>query len=177
MFPLSKDSIASATRLSAPLALLLALLVPPPAWALPEDGEKFKDWTARCETDPADAAKRQCVVTQTVFENESQQNVMSFVVAFPPQQKQGRIVVVLPLGADLRAGIDLKVDDGAPSHLDFGVCLRDGCQASLTLDDALLSSFKRGSQGEVTFRYLPRQKTIKVPLSLNGFTAAAKSLQ
>lgn len=173
MFPSSKDFIASA----ASLVLVLALLVPPPALALPADGEKFKDWTARCEADSADATKRQCVVVQTVFEQESQQNIMSFVVAFPPQQKQGRIVVVLPLGADLRAGIDLKVDDGAPSHLDFGVCLRDGCQAALTLDDAMLSSFKRGSKGEVTFRYLPRQKTVKVPLSLSGFTAAAESLQ
>ena len=121
MFLFCNATIAAAARFATLLAI--TLFAASPAWALPADGEKFKDWTARCETDPADATKRQCVIAQTVIDNESQQNVMSFVVAFPPKQDKGRLVVVLPLGADLRAGIEIKVDGGAPTRLDFGVWL------------------------------------------------------
>lgn len=174
MFPSIKAFFGAPVGLATVLALVFC---PTASQALPADGEKFKDWTARCETDPANAANRQCVIVQTVQENETQQNIMSFVVAFPPNQDQGRVVVVLPLGADLRAGIDLKVDGGAATHLDFGVCLRDGCQATLPLDAATLDSFKRGTKGEVTFRYLPRQKTLTLPLSFSGFTAAVKALR
>ena len=175
MFLFCNATIAAAARFATLLAI--TLFAASPAWALPADGEKFKDWTARCETDPADATKRQCVIAQTVIDNESQQNVMSFVVAFPPKQDKGRLVVVLPLGADLHAGIEIKVDGGAPTRLDFGVCLRDGCQAALVLEPAVLESFKRGSAATVTFRYLPRQRTLSLPISFSGFTAAVKSLQ
>lgn len=159
------------------LALIFLLSVSQSALALPENGQKFKDWTARCEINPNDPADKQCVVFQTVFETNQQKNIMNVVVAFPPNQDVGRIVVILPLGIDLRSGIEFSVDDGDPTRHPFFLCLQDGCQSHIPLEADRLAAFKKGDKGTVVFRALPTLRDVKVPISFAGFTAAVDSLQ
>ena len=155
----------------------LALVAARPALALPEDGQKFKDWTARCEVNPNNPAERECVIFQTVFETNNKKNIMNVVVAMPPNQPNGRVIVMLPLGVDLRPGIEFAVDDGQPTQYPYVICLKDGCQVHIPLETTLLNALKKGNKGIIRFRALPAMQNVAVPISFAGFTAAVNSLQ
>jgi invasion protein IalB len=159
------------------LALVLLVLRVEPSRAESQDGQVFQDWTARCETNPSDASVERCYIVQGVVAGEQRKRVMLLAVAYPPGEGAPRATAVLPLGIALPPGIDVAVDDGAPKRFPFVVCLADGCQALIPLDDALLAAFKKGNAGSVAFRRPPDGRTIKVPFSLKGFTAALNALK
>jgi invasion protein IalB len=158
--------------------VLLALLAvwPAAAGAQVADEQKFQDWLLRCETDPADATVKRCFIAQGVASGEERRRVMMLAVAYPPDRKAPIFTAVLPLGVDLRSGIELAIDGGAPKRLPFTICLADGCRAHVPLDDALLAAFKRGLEGSVAFRRPTDGRAVKVPFSLKGFTAAVGAL-
>jgi len=147
------------------------------AGAQPQDGQVFQDWTARCEADPQNAAATRCYVVQAVVVGEQRQRIMLMAVAYPPGQEKPLATAILPLGTDLRPGIEVAIDDGEPKRYPFSVCLPDGCQAHIMLDDVLMAAFKKGSEGSVAFRRPPERRPLKVPFSLKGFTAAVNSLK
>ena len=143
--------------------------------AAPEDGQKFGDWTARCESDPNNpAAGTRCFVFQSVIDTEKNRPVMMFAVS---QEPEIRAVIVLPLGIDLRSGIELTVDESYAKRHPFIFCIQDGCQSHVKMDDSLVGNFKRGIKGSIAFRTLPGGQVVRVPFSLKGFTAALSSLQ
>ena len=145
------------------------------ALAAPEDGQKFGDWTARCESDPNDpAAGTRCFVFQSVVDTEQDRPVMMFAVS---QEPDIRAVIVLPLGVDLRSGIEMTVDEDYAKRHPFIFCIQDGCQSHVKMDESLVGNFKRGLKGSIAFRTLPGGQVVRVPFSLKGFTAALGSLQ
>ena len=157
--------------------VLAGLLAAGPAEAEPTDGQRFQDWQVRCQGAAATSAAPSCFIFQAVFENDKNRQVMMFLVAYPQGQAQPRAVIILPLGIDLRGGIEVKIDEGAPQRYPFISCFQDGCQAHIELDDAALSRFKRGLKGVVAFRALPDGRGVRLPVSFKGFTAALKSLR
>ena len=166
-------------RLFRPLGLGVLLLGLGPmwtAWAEPTDGQKFDDWTARCEEQNT-AIGTKCFIFQSVVESEKQRTVMMFIIGQPPNEPLPRAMIVVPLGIDLRPGIEMVVDNGAPRRYPFVICFQDGCQAHLNVDDALLGVFKQGVKGSIAFRALPGGQAIRVPFSLKGFTAGLNSLK
>jgi invasion protein IalB len=90
------------------------------------DEQRFQDWLLRCETDPADATVKQCFIAQGVAAGEERRRVMMVAVAYPPDRKAPIFTAVLPLGVDLRSGIELAIDGGEPKRLPFTICLA-GC--------------------------------------------------
>lgn len=167
------------SRLFRPLGLGVLLLGLGPiwaAWAAPTDGQKFDDWTVRCEEQNTVLGTK-CFIFQSVVETEKQRTVMMFVVGHPPNEPQPRAMVVVPLGIDLRPGIEMVVDGGEPKRYPFVICFQDGCQAHLKVDDELLGVFRRGVKGSIAFRALPGGQAVRVPFSLKGFTAGLSSLQ
>ncbi len=160
------------------LGLLLSMFGPTGSgWAEPTDGQKFDDWTARCNEEQMTAMGTKCFIFQSVVESEQQRTVMMFVIGQPPNAPQPRAMIVMPLGIDLRPGIELVVDGGTPRRYPFVACFQDGCQAHLKVDDDLLGIFKRGVKGSIAFRALPGGQTVKIPFSLKGFTAGLNSLK
>ena len=156
--------------------VLLALLVLWPAAAGAQDEQRFQDWMLRCETDPANVTVKQCFIAQGVTAGEQRRRVMMVAVAYPPDRKAPIFTAVLPLGVDLRSGIELAIDGGAPKRLPFTICLADGCRAHIPMDATLLAAFKRGLEGSVAFRRPTESRGVKVPFSLKGFTAAVGAL-
>ena len=159
------------------LAMVLLVLRVEPSRAEPQDGQVFQDWTARCEADPADASVKRCYIIQGVMSGEQSQPVMLMAVAYLPGQESPLVTAILPLGTDLRPGIELAIDEGEAKRYPFSVCLPDGCQVHVPLDAALLAAFKKGVAGSVAFRRAPDRRTVKVPFSLKGFTAAVNALK
>jgi invasion protein IalB len=159
------------------LALTFLVMLAVPSWAAPQDGQVFQDWTTRCETDPADASKQRCYIIQGVVVGEQQEPAMLVVVTYAPGQELPLATVILPLGTDLRPGIEVAVDDGEAKRYPFAVCLPDGCQAHMPLDAVQLAALKKGVAGSVTYRGGPDRRVDRIPFSLKGFTAAVDALR
>ena len=153
-------------------AILLLALAGPPALAQTE-GEQapraFGDWTLQCGKVGA-SQETSCILVQDVTEQESGRPVMQFAVGFWGAEKHRGIVITLPLGVRLPPGIQMKVDATEVGNLPFFQCRQNGCQVHANLDDALLSKFKAGNAGTVSF-YDGTGRVIPVPFSLKGFTA------
>ena len=162
------------------MLLILLALWPAAAGAQAQapaaDEQRFQDWLLRCETDPADATVKQCFIAQGVAAGEERRRVMMVAVAYPPDRNAPIFTAVLPLGVDLRSGIEIAIDGGEPKRLPFTICLADGCRAHMPLDAGLLAAFKRGLEGSIAFRRPTEQRGVKVPFSLKGFTAAVGAL-
>lgn len=158
--------------------LAMAMLLVPlgVARAEPQDGQKFDDWTVRCNDERDAPTGGKCFIFQSVVETDQERTVMMFVIGKPPNQAEPRAVIVVPLGIDLRPGIEMVVDEGEPRRYPFVVCFPDGCQAHINVDEELMGAFKRGLKGIVKFRALPGGQGVKIPFSLKGFTAGLDAL-
>jgi invasion protein IalB len=174
---LFSDCRASGRLVFCALALATLGLRPEPAMAEPQEGQVFQDWTARCKADPANATLRRCYIVQAVVSGQERKPIMLLVLSYPPSQEKPLMTAILPLGVALRPGIEVAIDDDQPKRYGFSICLADGCQARILLDDALLAAFKKGIAGSVAFRRPPDGRIVKVPFSLKGFTAAVNALK
>ena len=131
----------------------------------------------RCTDQSGNPALGSCFIFQAVTAKETQQRVMMFGVSTPPGEPGPRAVAVVPLGVDLRPGVEIRIDEGEPIRGSYFFCLPDGCQVHIRMDEAMIQRFKKGSKGTVTFIKLPEGRPLSVPISLAGFTAAFNALQ
>ena len=97
-------------------------------------------------------------------------------VRLPPTTGQPVMMIQVPVGLYLPAGITVKIDDGAPTQLVVQTCDLKGCYAGDQIAPQLLQAFKSGKQVAITFQNLTKQN-ITVPLSLTQFAEAYQSIQ
>ncbi len=81
----------------------------------------------------------------------------------------------LPHGMHLPAGVVIRVDKGKPIKVAIQTCDLRGCFAGVPVDAVMLKAKKRGQTLSVALRNLKKQ-TIAINLNLKGFTAAFKKL-
>ena len=178
-------SVNSGQRRLAQLVLAAALsapLVVAPAFAKDEakkPSEKtFQDWTMVCQK-PENADKEVCVLVQQLVrkekEGEAQKLLMQVEVIIPPKCEQTLMAFTLPLGVPIAQGVAVQIDDSEPSRVPFQVCLPNGCQAVLPLNDDTVSKLKAGKEGKVTLNERS-QNPASLPVSLKGFSAGYKAL-
>jgi len=156
-------------------ALLVLALGAPPAAALPENGQKFKDWVAHCEK-TGEGKPVQCFICQDLVLKKKKQRVLLIRIAIPPTRDDPIAVLTLPLGISLPPGVSVRVDDGKPVRVRVERCVASGCIAGFPLNKELLAAFKAGSKAFVTI-HDSRRKPATLPVSLSGFTAALTSLR
>jgi invasion protein IalB len=146
------------------------------AAAKPQDGQVFQDWTVNCQAMPEKPTIEACFIRQNIVETESKEPVMQVAVGYLGADGAPAALVSLPLGIRLPPGVELAVDKEPQGELQFERCLPNGCQVQFLLDDKLLSAFRSGIAGEVTFQD-GTGRAVAVPFSLKGFTAAFNSLK
>ena len=155
--------------LAAALTGLLAFAGSAQAQNPESTSEVIKDWTLRC-AHPQDAPDEQCILVQDINNPETQQPIMQVAAGFfGPERKRG-LVITLPLGVVLPAGVELQIDGEGRSRTPYVTCRPNGCQSHVLLDDALLAQLKSGNRGSVIFTD-PRGRPEQVNFSLSGFTA------
>ena len=81
------------------------------------------------------------------------------------------MVVTVPLGMDLRSGVQVGVDGGNPFKMDFARCTRLGCTADVKITSKLVMAMKSGRQLAVEVKG-PLGKSFDVTIPLAGFAAA-----
>ena len=79
--------------------------------------------------------------------------------------------VSVPSGRMVPPGIGLQIDGGKAQKLDYVICFPDRCVAEAQLSDAMVASFKKGSELTLTSVNFQNQPN-PVKVSLQGFTGA-----
>ena len=167
-------------RVTALAALALAgIAAAPQAIAAPTDGQKFKNWAARCEQVPTGEGEQtteQCYIFQTLAHKETQKALLNVAVGYVAESGKPAAILTLPLGVFLPPGIAIKVDEGEPSRLPIQLCTQEGCRGVLELTDDVVNRLKAGSEAKIAF-FDARRREVVVPISLHGFTAGFNSLK
>lgn len=157
-------------------ALLLGLATAPFQLAAEEKAKDFKDWGYKCEK-PQGYEKELCFIFQRVTKKDDQKRIADATIAYLPKVDNPVMVITLPLGVFLPAGIQLKIDDSEEAaRAPYVQCIEDGCQARIALDTKMITKMKSGKMLKIAF-LTPQQKQLAFPISLNGFTAAIDSLK
>lgn len=157
-------------RLWAALAVAFA----PGALAL-NDGERFQDWTARCEK-PDDKRPQRCFIFQVIKDKKSDQPLLQMAVGYLPENNQPAAIYTVPLGVALIKGISIKIDNQELGRVAYETCIQGGCIAGFLLTPERLEAFKRGSKSQLTL-YDATGKAIDLEISLKGFTAGLNALR
>ena len=140
----------------------------------------FRDWVLQCPKDKANSDV-DCVLFYRVLLDNGYPLLVFQVTrsqsADNVDDENGQFVVVLdvPLGVFLPAGISISVDDVDFYDLGFERCDQNGCYAGTLLSPQMLSSFKKGMKARISFVDVASQK-ITATVSLSGFTSGVSAL-
>ena len=132
-------------------------------------------WVTKCVS----AARREnldCNVEQTVVLTRTGQQLLSVVVRVAPDSRQPAIMIHLPLGLFVPAGVTIQLDGQKSQRLEVQTCNLKGCYAGSAVSGKMLAAMKKGERLTITFEDLPKNK-ISVPVPLKGFTAAYLKVQ
>ena len=141
------------------------------------DAAEDDKWKVVCkqENDP-----QTCHIEQRLFLNKSiggdAQNVgqiLSVSVFYTGSEaRKPFIVMQLPLGVDLGAGMVLQIDQSPEMKAPFSKCTKAGCEVHSLLTEALLADLKKGNTLKVGFRPFGVERLMVVKADLVGFTRA-----
>ncbi len=132
-------------------------------------------WEVRCY------GATDCVMTQVHRRTpETADAVFTVIKPAGLTDNNGRTIealaeIVVPLGVYLPNGLGLQVDNGEPRAAPFERCIPDGCVVRAPISSAMLGQMRAGGSAFLILSRSPTE-TVKVPMSLSGFTAAFGSL-
>ena len=137
------------------------------------DGDKFKEWTMRCEA--PEGAQQVCHIFQVAKDKETGQDIVHIAIGYRADLPDPLAIISVPLGIFLPPGVSLQIDEGNPVRAPYEVCDRDACRAGFPLSGEMVSSLKGGLSLKVTLEN-PLGEKITLPVSLSGFTAGLNAL-
>lgn len=132
--------------------------------------EQVQDWVVRCLEPQASQPKR-CEMVQVLSDRNSKREVMVMVIGYTGEKASPQAVFVLPLGVLLPTGLTLKIDQGAPKTVGFRHCEPQGCIAPWQMTEVDLGALRAGTTLTVSVND-HGGKSVDLPISLKGFTAA-----
>jgi invasion protein IalB len=136
----------------------------------------FQDWGKACEDVPQ-RDEDVCYIAQTAQFADSDMSVEVSVGRLIVDHDGIVAAIWVPTGVDLGAGLALRVDDTEQITADYDVCLKQGCQAFIDLQEReQLSKMRRGKVLHIGFVPFGTKGTRVVRVSLDGFTAGLDAL-
>ena len=132
-------------------------------------------WRSHCAS-VARGSAPDCSISQTAFLTQTGQIVASVSVRLPPNSKQPVMMVQVPVGLFIPAGIAIQVDNEKAETLAIQTCDLKGCYAGTGISDELMAAMTKGTRFAVTFQNLSR-KNVTVPLTLTQFVETYKHIQ
>ena len=134
---------------------------------------QVQDWMVRCGR-PEGQEQEVCEMQQQQVDKE-ERTVMAVAVGQVPGTSDVGLLILLPLGILLPAGVTMQIDGGAEIPLQVERCERQGCRIEHIIEPDLLNRLKAGTRATVFFEAIDPQgkrQRLGVPISLLGFTAA-----
>jgi invasion protein IalB len=138
-----------------------------------KDGDKFKEWTMRCES--PQGAGEVCHLFQVAKDEESGRDIVHVAIGYRADRPEPLAIISVPLGIFLPPGVALQVDQGEPIRAPYEVCDPDACRAGFPLTPDMVTKLKGGLALTVTLENALGQ-TKTMPISLSGFTAGLGAL-
>ncbi|UIJ71476.1 invasion associated locus B family protein [Aurantimonas sp. HBX-1] len=127
------------------------------------------NWRVNCE---GEGTAKRCTVLQNLVADQGQgQQRLLTVMIQPGGDGQPALLLALPHGLFLPAGVQLQIDKGEARKLVIQTADQNGSYAGTAIEPALLEQLKRGSLLDVTFQSA-QQQAVTVPVTLAGFSAA-----
>ena len=167
---------ARALRGRAALVALAAgsLLAPAHAHAqgatLGRTASQHGAWSVVCD-EPPGATREQCGALQSVV-SEARPDLGLTVFLFETADGAARVLrVIAPLNIFLPEGLGLSIDGEDQGRAVFVRCVREGCQAEVVLDEAMLGKLRDGAEATFVIHQTPEEGT-GFPVDLTGLTAA-----
>ena len=162
------------------LFLLILAAAAQPAAGQVVQGKKSGDWTKDCLQAPKDRpdAPEQCFIFQRLFPEGSEQAAAAVAVGRPGAGKPMLASLTVPLGVNLPAGITVWVegDEKAVRRPPLLFCVRTGCEATMRMDEVMLTAFRQHLSGVLSFTMVDGRQ-VALPISLRGFTNALTFLE
>lgn len=134
---------------------------------------KYGDWLQICET-IGESSSEVCGLVQEVLQKNSGQSVLKIIIRNDSPSRP-TILLNLPLGFALPAGVIVGIDKGNVFRHQIQTCTPIGCLAGWQLDADFIATMKQGVRMHVTIQDL-QNKPFIIPVSLSGFTKGYASL-
>ncbi|WP_169570021.1 invasion associated locus B family protein [Sneathiella limimaris] len=152
--------------------LVCTLLLVPCALKAEENADAWK-LVCQAKDDPQSCLIEQKLVLRQQKEEGTGQvgqilNIKIFYVG--KESRKPYIVMQLPLGVDLQAGLLMKIDENQEVKAPYSICSKIGCEMRSLLPTDMLAKMKAGTAMKVGFRPYGSKQTIVVQASLIGFT-------
>lgn len=134
--------------------------------------DTYGDWTLVC----IEATPRACRMVQRLDVQNDQGGGRLLEVTLLRNQQGVLIVLDMPFGLDLRAGVVVQFDENDEITLPFSTCYPSGCQVIALLAPEHLAQFRAGTLMRVGFRGMGQQETLVAEVSLEGSSLALAEL-
>lgn len=142
---------------------------------MPETRAAAPVWKSRCASATRQSVP-ECVVEQTAVLDKTGQMIANISVRLPPTTGEPVMMVHVPVGLFLPAGISVQIDEQAPMQLVVQTCDLKGCYAGSQISPAMLGAMKAGKRLAIGFQNISKQ-TITVPLTLAQFADSYQRIQ
>ncbi|MEL6317079.1 MAG: invasion associated locus B family protein [Pseudomonadota bacterium] len=156
------------------LALTAAVFLAAPAAAQAQSDAAPVNWLVNCTNTGQDGALA-CQMTQTVVVRETGQRLLSIMIRKGETPTTPAMMLTLPLGLYLPAGVKMSIDEAAAQDLVVQTCEASGCFAGMAITEDLLDAMRRGTKLDFVLQDLQR-RSITVSSSLSGFTSAFEQI-
>ena len=152
------------------LFVVCSMAMGTPEQSVAQTTTPFADWILRCSGDSP------CFLNQTVRANGVELTLLNANVVFRADDSSPFIIMATPLGINLPAGVQVKVDGGGVDRLAFNTCTHEGCFVGVALTGARLKRWRRGLSAQVKYQD-GAGKPVETELSLRGITAGLEALK
>jgi invasion protein IalB len=132
-------------------------------------------WVSKCVSESRQSPV-DCSIEQTVVLTNTGQLVASVLVRVPTDTRQPVMMIQVPVGLYLPAGLSLQIDDGKAQPVPLQTCDLKGCYAGMQVGPELIAALKAGKRLTMTFQNMAKTN-VAVPLALDNFADAYQKIQ
>lgn len=150
------------------LALILATLSTLPFWSTAQaqqDWSRLNQWKVACTPEG---------VCQMTYENVRDNAVRSKILIY----RVGDAIILeytIPLGIDIRRGVNLVVDRTQTIPTDILTCRAEGCVGFQVVSNRLLQTLAAGGELDIAYVSADTNRNLRETFSLVGFTRSFQS--
>jgi invasion protein IalB len=147
----------------------------PPTPATADNQTLPSHWISRCVSEGR-VGTPDCAVEQSAMVTQTGQLLASVTVRVPADTRHPVILVQLPVGLFLPAGVTIQVDEGKPQQIPLQTCDLKGCYGAAPLPDETLVAMKAGKRFAVSFQNVSKEN-LTIPFGLANFAEAYQHIQ
>jgi invasion protein IalB len=136
---------------------------------------EYGKWKLHCgKSTPT--ADEHCVLAQVVSSEESESTNIGVIIVKRTELTHPILQVIAPIDVVLSNGVNLRIDQNKPLHLNFTRCAAPRCRAELVLDEIILTQLNSGEIADIVI-YKSRYAGLRHLVRLDGFKKAYNQLR